>query len=229
MPQTILIVEDERKIALGLQQYLENAGYQTLIASDGVVGLQMARREKPDLMLLDLMLPGMDGFSVCRTLRMESSVPIIMLTARVEETDSLVGLELGADDYITKPFSPRQVLARIRAVLRRTSGDMVPLDVLRVGDTELDLTRRTFAVAGRLVEPLTPTEFDLLTALLRNAGRPLTRATLLDAIQSHVSEAYDRTVDAHIKNLRRKIEPDPANPRYVVTVFGVGYKFMDTV
>ena len=225
MSQKILIVEDERKIAVGLQNYLENAGYITLIAGDGRLALDMARREKPDLVLLDVMLPVYDGFAVCRTLRAESSVPIIMLTARVEEIDSLLGLELGADDYISKPFSPRQVVARIKAVLRRSSGDLEPSSMLRKADVELDLDQRSVHVAKQTITSLTPTEFDLLATLMRHAGRPLSRNQLLDAVQGEEGEAYDRTIDAHIKNLRRKIEPNPAQPRYIVTVFGVGYKF----
>ena len=227
MKHTILVIEDERKIALGLQNYLESAGFITIAASDGSSGLAMARREQPDLILLDVMLPGMDGFAVCRALRAESSVPIIMLTARIEEADSLVGLELGADDYITKPFSPRQVVARIKAVLRRSSGELEPTAILRRADVQLDQARRTVQVAGVAITTLTPTEFELLATLLRAAGRPLSRTQLLDAVQGDDGEAYDRTVDAHIKNLRRKIEPNPATPRYVLTVFGVGYKFVD--
>ena len=227
MKHTILVIEDERKIALGLQNYLESAGFITIAASDGSSGLAMARREQPDLILLDVMLPGMDGFAVCRALRAESSVPIIMLTARIEEVDSLVGLELGADDYITKPFSPRQVVARIKAVLRRSSGELEPTAILRRADVQLDQARRTVQVAGVAITTLTPTEFELLATLLRAAGRPLSRTQLLDAVQGDDGEAYDRTVDAHIKNLRRKIEPNPATPRYVLTVFGVGYKFVD--
>lgn len=227
MKHTILVIEDERKIALGLQNYLESVGFSTLAASDGTSGLAMARREQPDLILLDVMLPGMDGFAVCRALRAESSVPIIMLTARIEEADSLIGLELGADDYITKPFSPRQVVARIKAVLRRSSGELEPTAILRRADVQLDQARRTVQVAGVAITTLTPTEFELLATLLRAAGRPLSRTQLLDAVQGDDGEAYDRTVDAHIKNLRRKIEPNPATPRYVLTVFGVGYKFVD--
>jgi DNA-binding response OmpR family regulator len=227
MAQTILIIEDERKIAVGLQNYLEGVGYATLAASDGRSGLEMARRERPDLVLLDVMLPQMDGFTLCRTLRAESSVPIIMLTARIEEADSLIGLELGADDYIAKPFSPRQVVARIKAVLRRSSGELEPAAVLRRAGIELDLTRRSLAVAGQSITTLTPTEFDLLAALMRAPGRPFSRTQLLDAVQGDEGEAYDRTIDAHIKNLRRKIEPNPAAPQYILTVFGVGYKFRD--
>jgi two-component system alkaline phosphatase synthesis response regulator PhoP len=173
------------------------------------------------------MLPELDGLEVCRQLRRTSAVPIIMLTARVDEADMLVGLELGADDYITKPFSPREVVARARAVLRRTNGALQPVAVLRGGAIVLDLDRRSVQVAGQLAE-LTPTEFDLLAALMRNAGRPLTRAQLLDATQGEEYAGFERTIDAHIKNLRRKIETDPANPRHILTVFGVGYKFTES-
>jgi DNA-binding response OmpR family regulator len=176
--------------------------------------------------VLDLMLPELDGMEVCRQIRRFSDVPIMMLTARVEETDRLIGLEIGADDYITKPFSPREVVARARAVLRRASGALAPANVLRGGDITLDVDRRTVQVAGRPVE-LTPTEFELLAALMRNPGRPLSRSQLLDATQGDAYAGYERTIDAHIKNLRRKIEADPANPRYILTVFGVGYKFAD--
>lgn len=227
MAQTILIVEDERKLAQGLQAYLENSGYETLVASDGPSGLMLARRAKPDLILLDVMLPGMNGFDVCRTLRQESGVPIIMLTARVEEVDTLLGLELGADDYVSKPFSPRQVVARIRAVLRRASGELEPPNVIRRGNAEIDLDRRQVTIDGSAIEALTPSEFDLLAVLMRNAGRPLARTTLLDALQDGGSEAFDRTIDAHIKNIRRKIEPDPSQPRYILTVYGIGYKFAE--
>jgi DNA-binding response OmpR family regulator len=227
MSAKILIVEDERKIAVGLQNYLEGVGYSTITASDGQAGLDMARREQPDLVLLDLMLPVVDGFTVCRTLRSESSVPIIMLTARVEEVDSLAGLELGADDYITKPFSPRQVVARIKAVLRRVNGELEPPMIVRKSGIEIDLQRRTVVIEQNPITSLTPTEFDLLVTLVRSAGRPLTRSQLLDAVQGEEGEAYDRTVDAHIKNVRRKIEPNPSVPRYILTVFGVGYKFAE--
>ena len=195
-------------------------------AYDGRAALESARRDQPDLILLDLMLPELDGSEVCRQLRRTSAVPIIMLTARVEEADMLIGLEIGADDYIAKPFSPREVVARARAVLRRTSGALQPVAVLRGGDVQVDLDRRSVLVRGQQVE-LTPTEFDLLAALLRHAGRPLSRAQLLDATQGDEYAGFERTIDAHIKNLRRKIETDPANPRMIVTVFGVGYKFAE--
>jgi two-component system alkaline phosphatase synthesis response regulator PhoP len=226
MPQRILIVDDERKLVQGLAAYFQQAGFDTASAYDGRAALDIARREQPDLILLDLMLPGVDGMEVCRQVRRFSSVPIIMLTARVEETDKLIGLEIGADDYITKPFSPREVVARARALLRRASGALAPATVLRGGNVLLDLDRRSVQVGGRPAE-LTPTEFDLLAALMRNSGRPLSRAQLLDATQGDEYAGYERTIDAHIKNLRRKIEADPANPRYILTVFGVGYKFAD--
>ena len=226
MPQRILIVDDERKLVQGLVGYFRDAGYETLTAYDGRAALDIARREQPDLIVLDLMLPEVDGLEVCRQLRRTSGVPIIMLTARVEEADRLIGLELGADDYIVKPFSPREVVARARAVLRRASGALEPAKELRTGDVVLNLDRRSVCVSGQPVE-LTPTEFELLAALMRNAGRPLSRSQLLDATQGDAYAGYERTIDAHIKNLRRKIEADPSNPTYILTVFGFGYKFRD--
>jgi DNA-binding response OmpR family regulator len=227
MAQRVLIVDDVREIVQGLAGYFRQSGFETLAAYDGRTALELARREQPDLIILDLMLPEIDGMDVCRQIRRTSAVPIIMLTARVEEADTLIGLELGADDYITKPFSAREVVARARAVLRRTMGAMNPPAVLRSGPVMLDMERRDVQVAGRSVE-LTPTEFALLAALMRNAGRPLSRSQLLDAAQGDAFEGYERTIDAHIKNLRRKIEPDPANPCCILTVFGVGYKFSET-
>ncbi len=226
MSQRILIVDDERKIAQGLAGYFRRAGFETVTAYDGRAALESVYRDKPDLVLLDLMLPEIDGLEVCRRIRHDLAVPIIMLTARVEEMDMLIGLELGADDYITKPFSPREVVARARAVLRRTSGSLNPATLLRSDSVTLDIDRRSVEVDGQAVD-LTPTEFALLAALMRNIGRPLTRAQLLDAAQGDAYEGYERTIDAHIKNLRRKIEPDPTQPRSILTVFGVGYKFVD--
>src|SRR5262245_9001460 len=226
MPQRILIVDDERKLVQGLVGYFRQAGFETLTAYNGRAALEIARRDQPDLIVLDLMLPEVDGMEVCRQIRRSSGVPIIMLTARVEETDMLIGLELGADDYITKPFSGREVVARARAVLRRASGALAPANLLRCGDVTLDADRRTVHVAGQPVE-LTPTEFDLLAALMRNVARPLSRSQLLDATQGDEYAGYERTIDAHIKTLRRKIEVDSANPRHILTVFGVGYKFTD--
>lgn len=225
MSQRVLIVDDERKIVQLLAGYFRQAGFEALAAYDGRTALGMARREQPDLILLDLMLPELDGLEVCRQLRRDSAVPIIMITARVEEADTLIGLELGADDYITKPFSGREVVARARAVLRRTTGALAPSTLLRGADIVLDLDQRSVLVHDQHVE-LTPTEFALLGALMRNPGRPLSRAQLLDATQGDTFEGYERTIDAHIKNLRRKVESDPANPQAIVTVFGVGYKFV---
>ena len=227
MPQRILIVDDERKLVQGLVAYFRDAGFETLTAYNGRAALDLARREQPDLIVLDLMLPETDGLEVCRQLRRTSGVPIIMLTARVEETDRLIGLELGADDYIVKPFSPREVVARARAVLRRARGALEPATELRGGNVVLNLDRRSVRVAGQPIE-LTPTEFELLAALMRNAGRPLSRSQLLDATQGDAYAGYERTIDAHIKNLRRKLESDPANPTHILTVFGFGYKFCDT-
>ena len=226
MQQRVLIVDDERKLVHGLVAYLRQAGYETLTAYDGRAALEIAKREQPDLILLDLMLPELDGSAVCRELRRASGVPIIMLTARVDETDMLAGLDLGADDYITKPFSPREVVARVRAVLRRSGGPVAPAAMLRGGDVTVEIERHSVTVRGQAVE-LTPTEFDLLAALMRNPGRPLSRTQLLDASQGEEYIGFDRTIDAHIKNLRRKIETDPAAPRHILTVFGVGYKFAE--
>jgi two-component system alkaline phosphatase synthesis response regulator PhoP len=228
--QTILVVDDEPHIVQVVRDYLKQAGFRVLTAHDGQTALTLARHERPDLVILDLMLPdGMDGLDVCRHLRQDASlsdVPIIMLTARIEEADRLIGLELGADDYVTKPFSPREVVARVRAVLRRARGHETPSSIVRVGELAVDLTKRSVTVAGQPVS-LTPTEFDLLAILARYPGRPFTRAQLLDLVYDVAYAGYDRAVDSHIKNLRRKIEPDPRDPRYVLTVYGVGYKLAE--
>jgi two-component system alkaline phosphatase synthesis response regulator PhoP len=223
-------VDDEPHIVQVVRDYLKQAGFRVLTAHDGQTALTLARHERPDLVILDLMLPdGMDGLDVCRHLRQDASlsdVPIIMLTARIEEADRLIGLELGADDYVTKPFSPREVVARVRAVLRRARGHETPSSIVRVGELAVDLTKRSVTVAGQPVS-LTPTEFDLLAILARYPGRPFTRAQLLDLVYDVAYAGYDRAVDSHIKNLRRKIEPDPRDPRYVLTVYGVGYKLAE--
>jgi len=226
MPKTILVVDDERKIVTVLKGYLEQAGFRVVTAGDGQTALTTFRHEKPDLVILDLTRPGMDGLDVCRTLRRESAVPIIMLTARAEEADRLIGLELGADDYVVKPFSPREVVARVRAVLRRVEGEVAPAGLLQAGDIVLDLAGHQTTVAGRPVE-LTPTEFALLATLARAPGRTFTRAQLLQQIQDNPLEGFERTVDVHVRNLRAKIEPDPRNPRYILTVYGVGYKLAE--
>jgi DNA-binding response OmpR family regulator len=220
----ILIVDDEARLVDVLKAYLERDGYRAVTAYDGKQALFVARREKPDLILLDLMLPEIDGLEVCRTLRKESDTPIIMLTARSEETDKLIGLELGADDYVTKPFSPREVVARVRAVLRRArSGASAGQETITVGDLVIDQARHEVRRKNEIIS-ITPTEFDLLWALASNKGRVLSRLQLMEKALGESYEGYERTIDAHIKNLRRKIEVDPAHPRYVQTVFGVGYK-----
>ncbi|MFQ6057639.1 MAG: response regulator [Anaerolineae bacterium] len=226
MAKKILVVDDEPKIVKVVKAYLEQAGFRVLTAGDGQMALTVFRHEKPDLVVLDLMLPGMDGLDVCRILRKESDVPVIMLTARAEEADKLIGLELGADDYVVKPFSPREVVARVRAVLRRAQGEVSPPEVIRVGDLAIDLDRHVAEIQGRAVD-LTPTEFDLLAVLARYPGRTFTRLQLLDQVQGDAYEGYERTIDAHVKNLRAKIEPDPKNPRYILTVYGVGYKLSE--
>ncbi|MDQ5853005.1 MAG: response regulator transcription factor [Chloroflexota bacterium] len=229
MSRTILVVDDEPRIVQIARDYLERAGFRVLSAGEGDRALSIARDERPNLIVLDLMLPGMDGLDVTRALRRDpllAAIPIIMLTARVEESDKLVGLELGADDYLTKPFSPRELVARVRAVLRRTEGNQTPATVLRFGDLVVDLDRRNVTLRGQPVE-LTPTEFELLQILAREPGRPFTRAQLLERAYDVAYAGYDRTVDAHIKNLRRKLEPDPRGPRYIITLYGVGYKFAE--
>jgi two-component system alkaline phosphatase synthesis response regulator PhoP len=223
MAQTILVVDDEPQIVRLVRAYLEEAGYHVVIASDGEEALHVARREKPDLVVLDVLMPRMDGLEFTRRIRRKREVPIIMLTARAEETDRIVGLELGADDYVTKPFSPREVVARVRAVLRRAGSQIEPSPLLRVGPIALDRDTHVVTMAGQPVD-LTPTEFSILGTLMTTPGRAFSRAELLEAAQGIAFEAYERTVDAHVKNLRRKLEPDPARPRYILTVRGVGYR-----
>jgi DNA-binding response OmpR family regulator len=219
MAKKILVIDDEPKIVEICSDYLHAAGYDIITAGDGLQGLAMARSQKPDLIVLDLMLPGMDGLDLCRTLQHESSVPIIMLTARIEETDKLIGLALGADDYITKPFSPRELVARVRTVLKRASGDPSS-EVIRAGDLTLDRSRYEVALPDRTVV-LTMTEFELLATMMSQPGRIFTRAQLLNAVRGVSFESYERAIDSHIRNLRRKLEPGD----YIVTVHGIGYKF----
>ena len=222
---TILVVDDEPKITQLVRDYLERAGFGVVTAADGREALMRARTEHPDLVVLDLGLPQLDGLDVTRRLRRDGDVPIIMLTARDDETDKLIGLELGADDYVTKPFSPRELVARVRAVLRRRDRAGAD-DVLRVGELTLDVPRMRLDVAGRVVE-LTATEFTLIAAMARQPGRVFTRAQLLDALHGVAFESYERAIDAHVKNLRRKIEVTPHDPRYLLTVYGVGYRLSD--
>ncbi|NLT72802.1 MAG: response regulator transcription factor [Chloroflexi bacterium] len=227
MNERILVVDDEPEIVRVLQGYLEQSGYAVITAYGGQEALRRARQEAPDLVLLDVMLPGMDGIAVCRKLRESSSVPIIMVTARVEETDRVLGLELGADDYVTKPFSPREVVARVRAVLRRTRGEYpAGAEILVSGDLQLDEGRHAVTRGGIAIE-LTPSEFEILKALMSAPGRVFSRLQLLEAAQGEAYEGYERTVDTHIKNLRRKIEPDPPQPSYILTVHRVGYKLRE--
>jgi len=220
----ILVVDDEAKIVKLVRAYLEQAGYSVVVAEDGQTALIQSRREKPDLVILDLGLPGIDGLDVARTLRREGDTPIIMLTARVDDTDRIIGLELGADDYVSKPFNPRELVARVRAVLRRTAGSAPPVEILRGGDLVLDVSAHLVTLAGQPLD-LTPTEFDLLQVFMQNPGRAFTRLELLDRVQGDAYEGYERTIDAHVKNLRAKLGDDPRHPRYVQTVYGVGYKF----
>jgi two-component system alkaline phosphatase synthesis response regulator PhoP len=226
--ETILVVDDEPKIVKQARDYLEKGGFRVISAGDGKTALVMARNQQPDLIVLDLNLPAMDGLDVCRALRRESDVPIIMLTARVEETDRLIGLELGADDYITKPFSPRELVARARAVLRRVRGGVHQPGLIRTGDLEIDLKGHRVIRDGEPIS-LTRTEFNLLATLAQHPGQTFTRAQLLDRLHGVAYDGFDRSIDAHIKNLRRKLESDPVEPRYVLTVYGVGYKFTDEV
>ena len=222
----ILVVDDEQRIAHLVRDYLQAAGFQVLTAYDGPTALAQFRHEHPDLIVLDLNLPGMDGIDVTRAIRQEAQTPIIMLTARVEETDRIIGLELGADDYVPKPFSPRELVARVRAVLRRTSPAESAAVPFRTGALTLDPDKRLAYREGQALS-LTTTEFDLLLVLARNPGRVYSRMELLDRVQGVAYEGYERTVDVHIKNLRKKIEPDPRHPRYILTVYGAGYRFAE--
>jgi two-component system alkaline phosphatase synthesis response regulator PhoP len=224
--KTVLVVDDEPRIVDLARDYLEHAGFAVMTAVDGPSALTAVRIRKPDVLVLDLGLPGMDGLDVARAIRRDSMLPIIMLTARDDELDRILGLEIGADDYVTKPFSPRELVARVRAILRRVDRQEEPGDRIDVGEVSIDVARMRVAVAGRIVE-LTPTEFQLLVALARQPGRIFTRSQLLDSIHGVAFESYERAIDAHVKNLRRKLEDDPSRPRYVLTVYGVGYRFAE--
>ena len=223
---TVLVVEDEIEIARIVRDYLRNAGFEVIVVGDGGSAVASVRSAKPDLLVLDLGLPGRDGLDVAREIRRWSDTPIVMLTARGDETDRIVGLELGADDYVVKPFSPKELVARVRAVLRRSRAAARGDEIVRASDVEIDTGKMRVSVGGAPVE-LTPTEFQLLATLAREPGRVFTRSQLLDAVHGVAIESYERAIDAHVKNLRRKIEPTPGNPRYVVTVHGVGYRFAD--
>jgi DNA-binding response OmpR family regulator len=219
MSKKILLVDDEPEILEISRDYLKASAFDVVTAGDGLQGLAAARREKPDLIVMDVMMPEMDGLELCKSIRRESNVPIIMLTARVEETDKLIGLEIGADDYITKPFSPRELVARVKVVLRRVSGDSAA-EVLRAGDVSLDRTHYEVQIKKRTVQ-LTPTEFEIMATLMSQPGRIFSRNQLLKAAHGVAFESYERAIDSHIRNLRRKLEPD----ELIVTVHGVGYKF----
>ena len=219
----ILVVDDEKKIVEIVRAYLEREGYEVSAAYDGKSTLEAVKRMPPDLVVLDLMLPQISGWDVCRALRADSNIPIIMLTARDDVTDKIIGLELGADDYMTKPFDPKELVSRVKAVLRRSAANRVPKAVLKVADLTIDLDKRDVRRSGESIE-LTPMEFDLLATLAQNPGRVFSRMQLLDKVQGVAYEGYERTIDSHIKNLRKKIEPDVSQPRYVITVHGVGYK-----
>jgi DNA-binding response OmpR family regulator len=223
---TVLVVEDEIEIARVVRDYLDDAGFEVIVVGDGGSAIASVRSAKPDLLVLDLGLPGRDGLDVAREIRRWSNTPIVMLTARGDETDRVVGLELGADDYVVKPFSPKELVARVRAVLRRTRAAQRGAEILRAADVEIDNGKMRVTVAGRPVE-LTPTEFQLLSTLAAEPGRVFTRSQLLDAVHGVAIESYERAIDAHVKNIRRKIEPSPGPPRYLLTVHGVGYRFAD--
>jgi DNA-binding response OmpR family regulator len=226
--KTVLVVEDEMKIARVVRDYLEHAGFDVIVVGDGEAAIASARAARPDLVILDLGLPGMDGMDVARELRRNNETPIVMLTARGEETDRIVGLELGADDYVVKPFSPKELVARVRAVLRRTGvANTISIQApISVGDVRIDPSRLQVTAGDRAVE-LTPTEFQLLSTLAREPGRVFTRGQLLDAIHGVAFASNERAIDAHVNNIRRKLEPEPGRPRYLLTVHGVGYRFAD--
>jgi len=223
MSQLILVVDDEVNLVKVVRGYLEQAGYRVVTANDGREALFTAREYQPDLIILDLMMPVMDGLAFMREYQREGKAPVIALTARVDETDKVIGLELGADDYITKPFSPRELVARVRAVLRRAGGTIADKKTLRAGDLALDRDARSVTVNNQQFE-LTPMEYDLLFTFMSNPGRTFSRIELLERTQGYAYDGYERTVDAHIKNLRKKIETDPGQPQYILTVFGVGYR-----
>jgi two-component system alkaline phosphatase synthesis response regulator PhoP len=229
MAQRILVVDDDKQIGRLVQSYLEKAGYTILTAYDGEDAMRVIRRERPDLIVLDLMLPKRDGYEITKWLRADqalSATPILMLTARVEDGDKILGLELGADDYLTKPFNPREVVARVRAILRRTTATPSAPHVLLVGDLQLDVDRHTVMMGERAIET-TPTEFTLLRILMENPNRAFTRGELIEKALGYSYEGMERTLDTHIKNLRKKIEDDPSDPQYIETVFGVGYRLRE--
>jgi DNA-binding response OmpR family regulator len=223
MAQTILVVDDEAKLRDMLRLYLEQEGYRVVEAGHGREALYVARYEKPDLIILDLMMPEMGGHEFMRVFSKESDTPMIMLTAKVEDQDKIIGLGLGADDYVTKPFNVQELIARVRAVLRRMQKASVEPDLLRAFDIVLDRAGRTVKVGDRYID-LTTSEFEILNILMAAPGRVFSRLDLLDRMSGNAYEGYERTIDVHVRNLRAKIEPDPKNPRYVETVYGLGYR-----
>lgn len=224
MAKTILVVDDTESLRHLVKSYLIQEGFHVLTAADGRQALFIAREQKPDLILLDLMMPEMGGYEFMRVYGREAETPVIVLTAKVEENDKVLGLELGADDYVTKPFSMRELAARVRAVLRRAGKSTPQAELLRAADVTLDRESRLVMVGQRSVD-LTPSEFDLLATLMASPGRAYSRMDLLELLQGNAFEGYERTIDVHVRNLRAKIEPDPSDPRYVETVYGVGYRF----
>ena len=224
MAKKILVVDDKAELRTLLKQYLTQEGFEIVTASNGQEALFVARHEKPDLILLDIMMPEMSGFEFIRSFSREAETPIILLTAKLDENDKVLGLELGADDYITKPLSPRELTARVRAILRRMEKASAPQELLRLGDISLDRAGRMLSVRGQAVD-LTPSEFELLATLMAAPGRVFSRLEILDRLQGAAYEGYERTIDVHIRNLRTKIEPDPSNPHYIETVYGAGYRF----
>jgi two-component system, OmpR family, alkaline phosphatase synthesis response regulator PhoP len=224
MSKTILVVDDKKELRVMVQAYLEQEGFRVVSAADGQEALFVARHEKPDLIILDLMMPKMGGYEFLNAHKRQAETPVIILTAKLEEGDKVLGLELGADDFVTKPFSMRELTARVRAVLRRVAREPSGAELLRVADITLDRSSRLVKVSERTVD-LTPSEFDLLSVFMAAPGRAFTRAELLDRLQGDAFEGYERTIDVHIRNLRTKIEPTPSDPRYIETIYGVGYRF----
>lgn len=227
-PDFVLIVDDDAKLAKLLTTYFEKAGFLTEVATDGLNALQIVRQRKPDIIVLDLMLPGLDGWEVCRKIRRDNDIPIIMLTARDDESDRLVGLEIGADDYVTKPFSPKEVVARARVILRRTRKEVVQHEPVQISNLTIDFERYRVERNGKTIE-LTPTEFKILGILATNVDKVFSRLQIVEQTQGYTFEGYERTIDAHIKNLRRKLEENPKEPQYIQTVYGIGYKFAGDV
>jgi DNA-binding response OmpR family regulator len=223
MSKKIFVVDDEPQITKVLKIYLEKAGYVVITESDGKNVLAVFQQEKPDFIILDLNLPNVDGLEICKAIRHDSNIPILMLTARVEETDRLIGLELGADDYVIKPFSPREVVARVRTIFRRTNAEPDKVDIIQVGKLVIDLEKHTINLENETID-LTPTEFEILVTLARQPRRVFSRLQIMEQAQGNAFEGYERTIDAHIKNIRLKLEPNPKKPIYILTVFGVGYK-----